>query len=126
MIRHDLRVGCYGRRRGAALLEELFRLACRHVGRTLSYGGLAAEARLSSVAALGPQQVGNYLSVLADTILLRLIPTLEISLTGRQGSPKLCLADHGLRAAWLREQVPLDPEALAQSPELSAPGSDCF
>ena len=121
VIRRDLRAGRRGRRRDAALLEELFRLACRHVGRTLSYGGLAAEARLSSVAALGPQQVGNYLSVLADTMLLRLIPTLEISRTGLQDSPKLCLADHGLRAAWLREQVPLDPEALAARPELSAP-----
>ncbi len=33
---------------------------------------------------------------------------------------QLCLVDHGLRASWLQEQVPLTPEALAARPELNS------
>ena len=61
----------------------------------------------------------QYLKFLADTLLLRLIPPLEIRLKKRRGSSKLCLVDHGLRASWLQEQVPLTPEALAARPELN-------
>ena len=119
VIQHDLRLGNRGRRRDAFLLEELFRLACRYAGLTPSYDLLADEARLSMGADVGRQRVANYLRFLADTMLLHLIPPLELRLKRRRGSPKLCLVDHGLRASWLQEQIPLAPEALAASPELS-------
>ena len=32
--------------------------------------------------------------------------------------PKICLADHSLRASWLQEQVPLTPEGLQHAPHL--------
>lgn len=101
------------------LLEELFKLACRYAGLAPSSDLLADEARLSMGADVGHQRVANYLRILADTMLLHLIPTLELRLQRRRGSPKLCLVDHGLRASWLQEQIPLAPEALAASSELS-------
>ena len=115
VIQHDLQVGDRGRQRDAQLLEELFRLTCRYAGQTL-----ADEARQSLGANIGSQRVTHYLRFLADTLLLRLIPPLEIRLKRKRGNAKLCLVDHGLRASWLQEQIPLTAEALAERPELTA------
>ena len=120
VIQHDLRVGERGRRRDAQLLEEVFRLSCRYAGQTPTTALLADEARRSLNANIGDQRVSHYLRFLGDTLLLRLIPPLEIRLKRRRGSPKLCLVDHGLRASWLQEYIPLTPDALAAQPELTA------
>ena len=119
VIQHDLRIGERGRKRDPDLLEELFRLTCRYAGQTPTVSTLAAETRLSLSANIGFQRVTSYLRFLGDTLLLRLIPPLEIRLKRRRGSHKLCLVDHGLRASWLQEQIPLTPKALAERPELS-------
>ena len=119
VIQHDLRLGNRGRKRDAPLLEELFRLACRYAGQTPTVTTLAEEARLSLAANIGGQRVGQYLRFLDDTLLVRLIPPLEIRLKRKRGSSKLCLVDHGLRASWLQEQVPLTSEGLAVQPELT-------
>lgn len=100
-------------------LEELFRLACRYTGQAPSYDLLAQEAGLSLGDKVGTQRVRNYLRFLADTMLLHLIPPLEWRRKRLRGNPKLCLVDHGLRASWLQEQVPLVPEELEGSQELS-------
>lgn len=120
VIQHDLRVGgSGGRRRDAQLLEELFRLSCRYAGQTPTVTTLAEEARLSLGANIGSQRVTQYLRFLGDTLLIRLIPPLEIRLKRRRGSSKLCLVDHGLRASWLQEQIPLTSTELLQHPELT-------
>ena len=119
VIQHDLRHGDRGRRRDPALLEEIFRLACRYAGQTPAASTLAEEARLTLAANVGGQRVMHYLRFLGDTLLLQLIPPLEIRLKRKRGSAKLCLADHGLRAAWLQEPVPLTPRELAARPELN-------
>ncbi|MDE2665361.1 MAG: ATP-binding protein [Acidobacteriota bacterium] len=119
VIQHDLRVGQRGRKRDAQLLEEIFRMACRYAGQTPTVSVLADEARQSLGANVGSQRVNHYLKFLGETLLLRLIPPLEIRLKRKRGSSKLCLVDHGLRASWLQEQIPLTPEALAERPELT-------
>ncbi len=119
VIQHDLRVGDRGRKRNPQLLEELFRLCCRYAGQCPTLSLLAEETGLALNANISGQRVMQYLRFLADTLLLRLIPPLEIRLKRRRGSPKLCLVDHGLRASWLQEQVPLDPDELARKPELT-------
>ena len=120
VIQHDLRASSRGgRRRDAPLLEELFRLACRYAGQTPTVAMLAEESRLSLGANVGSQRVTQYLRFLADTLLIRMIPPLEIRLKRKRGSPKLCLADHGLRASWLQEQIPLTSDGLERRPELT-------
>ena len=116
VIQHDLRIGERGRRRDPQLLEELFRLACRYAGQPPSVARLAEEARQSLNANIGSQRIRHYLNFLGDTLLLRLIPPLEIRLKRQRASSKLCLVDHGLRASWLQEQIPLTPGALAERP----------
>ena len=119
VIQHDLRLGDRGRKRDPQLLEELFRLTCRYAGQTPTVSTLAEETRLSLSANIGVQRVTHYLRFLGDTLLLRLIPPLEIRLKRKRGSSKICLVDHGLRASWLQEQIPLTPNALLHRPELS-------
>jgi len=118
VIQHDLRVGDRGRKRDASLLEEVFRLACRYVGQTPGASVLAREAQRALNANVGPERINHYLRFLGDTLLLRLIEPLEIRLKKKSGGLKICLADHGLRASWLQEIVPLDLEELGRNPHL--------
>jgi predicted AAA+ superfamily ATPase len=118
VIQHDLRIGDRGRKRDALLLEEVFRLACRYVGQAPGAGLLAREAGRVLDTKVGPQRVLQYLKFLGDTLLLRLIDPLEIRLKKGRGSAKICLSDHGLRASWLQEVIPIDPATLLQEPHL--------
>jgi predicted AAA+ superfamily ATPase len=119
VIEHDLRVGDRGRKRDAPLLEEVFRLACRYIGQSPGLTVFAREAQRALSANVGPQRIGHYLRFLGDTLLLRLVEPLEIRLKRKRGNPKICLADHGLRASWLQEIVPLDRDGLAANPHLT-------
>lgn len=118
VIVHDLRIGEVGRKRDQALLEEVFRMACRYLGQAPNPGKLANEAQRSLGANVGPQRIRHYLDFLDNSLLLRAIHPLEIRLRRRRGYPKLCLCDHAIRAAWLQEVVPLDPPSLDQQPHL--------
>jgi len=119
VIQHDLRVGERGRKRDATLLEELFRLACRYAGQCPAPDTFAREVQRALGANVGTERVRQYLRFLNDTLLLRLIEPLEIRLKKRRAAAKICLADHGLRASWLQEVVPLAPEDLAREPHLT-------
>ena len=119
VIVHDLRQGDRGREPDPQLLEELFRLCCRYAGQSPAVSLLAEEVRMTLNANIKSQRVGHYLRFLDDTLLLRLVSPLEIRLKRKRGSPKICLVDHGLRASWLEEYIPLDPEELAPRPELT-------
>ena len=118
VIQHDLLNG-EGRRRDAALLEALLQLACRYAGLAPAVSELAEQVGLSLNARIDGRRVTRYLSLLADTLLVRLVPPLDIRMRKNRGGVKLCLADHALRACWLQEQVPLSPNALAERPELT-------
>jgi len=119
VIQHDLRVGDRGRKRDAPLLEEVFRLACRYAGQAPGRALMAREAQRALAANVGEQRITHYLHFLGDTLLLRLIEPLEIRLKKKRGNLKICLADHGLRASWLQEVVPLSPEELSANPHLT-------
>ncbi len=119
VIQHDLRMGERGRKRDAPLLEEVFRLACRYVGQTPGMDLLAREVQRVLQANVGPQRVREYLRFLDGALLVRLIEPLEIRLKKRRPAPKICLADHGLRASWLQEIVPLDPGVLEREVHLT-------
>jgi predicted AAA+ superfamily ATPase len=119
VIEHDLRVGDRGRKRDPQLLELLFRLCCRYAGQSPNPTTLVREAQRALSANIGPQRVRQYLRFLNDTLLVRLVSPLEIRLRKTKGAPKICLADHGLRASWLQEVVPLAPEELDKAPHLA-------
>jgi predicted AAA+ superfamily ATPase len=119
VIQHDLRVGDRGRKRDPFLLQELFRLACRYAGQAPSVTLFVREIQNALKGNIGPQRVRHYLDFLDRALLLRMVRPLELRLKRTRGEPKLCLADHGLRASWLQEVVPLGSEGLARLPHLA-------
>jgi predicted AAA+ superfamily ATPase len=46
-----------------------------------------------------------------------LVEPLELRRRRIERRRKICLCDHGLRASWLQEDVPLDPTALGERPD---------
>lgn len=117
-LQHDLRMGPKGQKRDEALLEEVFRLACRYAGQAPSQALYTGEIRQALHANIGPQRILTYLKFLDGTLLLRLVEPLEIRLKRRRTGRKICLCDHALRAAWLQEVVPLAPEQLDSATHL--------
>lgn len=118
VIQHDLRLGERGRKRDPNLLEEVFRLACRYAGQAPGPAIFVNEIRSALQANIGWQRILTYLKFLDGSLLLRLVEPLELRLKKKKGAAKLCLCDPGLRASWLQEVIPLDPEGLQQSPHL--------
>jgi predicted AAA+ superfamily ATPase len=119
VIEHDLRAGDRGRKRDPQLLELLFKLCCRYAGQAPNPTTLVRESQRALSANIGTQRVRQYLRFLNDTLLVRLVLPLEIRIRRTKGAPKICLADHGLRASWLQEIIPLVPEELEILPHLA-------
>jgi predicted AAA+ superfamily ATPase len=115
-IAHDLRMGRRGMKRDAQLLEEVFRLACRYAGQSPGQAVYVQQIRQALAANVGWQRILTYLRFLDGALLLKLIAPLELRLKRRKGNPKICICDHGLRASWLQEVVPLDPDKLRDAP----------
>lgn len=118
-IQHDLRQGERGRKRDESLLKEVFRLACRYTGQAPKQSVFVHDIKSALDANVGWQRVQTYLRFLEGAMLLRLIPPLELRLKKKRGTAKLCVCDHGLRAAWLQELIPLDAAGLDAAPHLS-------
>ena len=119
-IQHDLRMGSRGLKRDERLLEEVFRLCCRYAGQTPGQAVFMPEIQLALAGNIGWNRILNYLKFLDGTLLIRLIQPLELRTKRKyQSRPKICLCDHALRASWLQEIVPLDPEGLLANPHLS-------
>ena len=114
VIQHDL-----GTEQNPVVLEKLFQLACRYAGQSPGKSVLLAELQAILPSKVDWEDVLSHLSFINDTLLVRLVEPMEMRLKRQKGSmPKLCLADHSLRASWLQEQVPLTPEGLQQAPHL--------
>ncbi len=118
-IQHDLRLGPRGQRRDEKLLEEVFRLCCRYAGQAAGRSAFVPEIQQALAGNIGWNRVLTYLRFLDGTLLMRMVQPVELRLKRKKAPAKLCLSDHTLRASWLQEVVPLDPEGLAANPHLS-------
>lgn len=117
-IQHDLRVGTRGQKRDPQLLEEVFRLSCRYTGQSPSQAVFVNEIKQALTGNIGWHRILAYLRFLDSSMLVKLIHPLELRLKKRKGAHKLCICDHGLRASWLQEIVPLDRKILTENPHL--------
>jgi predicted AAA+ superfamily ATPase len=118
-IQHDLRMGPRGQKRDEKLLEEVFRLSCRYAGQAAGQSVFVPEIQQALAGNIGWNRVLTYLRFLDGTLLMRLIPPIELRLKRKKAPAKICISDHALRASWLQEIVPLDPEGLAANPHLT-------
>jgi predicted AAA+ superfamily ATPase len=115
VLRHDL-----GESSKPQLLEQLLRLACRYAGQSPGRTAFLRELHSKLSPKISWQDVLTQLQLLNDTLLIRLVSPMELRTGGQKGNTdKICLADHSLRASWLREKVPLTPEGLQQAPHLA-------
>ncbi len=118
-IQHDLRLGPRGAKRDEKLLEEVFRLCCRYAGQVAGQSAFVPEIQQALAGNIGWSRVLTYMKFLDGTLLVRLVPAMELRLKKRKAPAKICLSDHGLRASWLQEIVPLDPAGLNANPHLT-------
>lgn len=118
-IQHDLRMGPRGQKRDEKLLEEVFRLCCRYAGQAPGQSVFIPEVQQALGGNIGWNRILTYLRFLDGTLLIRLVPPLEIRLKRRKAPSKICLCDHALRASWLQELIPLDREGLTANPHLT-------
>lgn len=99
------------------LLESVLRLACRYAGQSPGRAIFLRELHSRLSPNISWQDVLTQLQLLNDTLLIQLVPPMELRLKGQKGNTdKICLVDHSLRASWLREKVPLTPEGLQKAP----------
>jgi predicted AAA+ superfamily ATPase len=118
-IQHDLRMGPRGQKRDEKLLEEVFRLCCRYAGQAAGQAAFVPEIQQALAGNIGWNRILTYLRFLDGTLLVRMVQPIELRLKRKKAPAKLCLSDHTLRASWLQEVVPLDPEGLSANPHLS-------
>jgi len=118
-IQHDLRMGPRGQKRDEKLLEEVFRLCCRYAGQVAGQSAFVPEIQQALAANVGWNRILTYLRFLDGTLLVRLVEPIELRLKKRKSPARICLSDHSLRASWLQEIVPIDPEGLIASPHLT-------
>lgn len=117
-IIHDLRVGERGSKRDQHLLEEVFRLACRYTGQAPGQAVFVPEIKEALDANIGWARIRTYLRFLNTCLLLRLVQPMEMRLKKkRKNADKICLCDHTIRASWLQENIPLEPDKLAEQSE---------
>jgi predicted AAA+ superfamily ATPase len=117
-IQHDLRMGSRGQKRDEKLLEEVFRLCCRYAGQAPGQSVFVPEIQQALAGNIGWNRILTYLRFLDGTLLMRLIQPLEIRLKRKKSPSKICLCDNALRASWLQDIVPIDPEGLIENPHL--------
>ncbi len=118
-IQHDLRMGPRGQKRDEKLLEEVFRLSCRYAGQCVGQAGFVPDIQQALAGNIGWNRILTYLRFLDGTLLIRLVQPIELRLKRRKAPAKICLSDHSLRASWLQEVVPIDPESLVANPHLT-------
>lgn len=118
-IQHDLRMGPRGAKRDEKLLEEVYRLCCRYAGQAAGQNVFVPEIAQALAGNIGWSRILTYLRFLDGTLLVRLVPAMELRLKKRKAPAKICLSDHSLRASWLQEVVPLDPPGLNANPHLT-------
>ena len=117
VIAHDL--GASGHGRDGRLLEELVGIAFRYAGQAPGRNLWLGELSRALETDVPWQRVQEHLQSLDDALIVRLVEPLSLRLRRGFGHRKICVADHGLRASWLGEVVPLDGPALDRSPHLS-------
>jgi hypothetical protein len=118
-IQHDLRMGPRGQKRDEKLLEEVFRLCCRYAGQAAGQSAFVPEIQQALAGNIGWNRILTYLRFLDGTLLVRMVQPIELRLKRKKAPAKLCFSDHTLRASWLQEAVPLDPEGLTANPHIS-------
>lgn len=110
---------CHERAHGVSegVVRETFHVLCRHAGERVSDQKLAEQVSVRTSSKVSQTQIKSAVSYLENTLLIRLLKPLEANRAKRNDCPTICLCDHFLRFALLREEIPLSPNTLASCDE---------
>jgi len=117
VIQYDVIAGKRGRRRDALIFEEVFRAACRYAGQSPRPYLFIDEIKRALQLDVNQKKILDYLDLLDESLLLRLVEPVELRLKRRRGQARICLSDHALRASWLQEAIPLTAPELIAHPD---------
>jgi len=117
VIQYDVIAGKRGRRRDALIFEEVFRAACRYAGQSPRPYLFIDEIKRALQLDVNQKKILDYLDLLDESLLLRLVEPVELRLKRRRGHARICLSDHALRASWLQEAIPLTAPELITHPD---------
>lgn len=95
-----------------AFVREVFRMVCRYAGQAVTARRFADELQPLLQTPIAPAKVNEAVQFLADSLLVHLVPPLELLQKKQAAPPKLCLCDHFVRNGVLQETLPLDPKSL--------------
>ena len=91
----------------ATLLTNAFRVFCKYTGHDVSIKKLCDELIASSSIHLEHPQMRMILEFFELSMLLKIIRPFEHRLKNPKENVKICLCDHAIRKAWLKEDIPL-------------------
>ncbi|MFN9295250.1 MAG: ATP-binding protein, partial [Planctomyces sp.] len=102
------------------VVRGVFQLLCRYAGERVKPKRLVEELSQRTGSGVSEKQVHAAVAYLENTMLVRLLKPLEISRKRQPSGPTICLCDHFIRYALLREQIPLVPSRLRKTTETVA------
>lgn len=105
---------CHEKAHGASeeVVRYVFTLLCRHAGERITEKKLTEQVNARLGGRVPHKEVVSALRFLERTLLICRLRPVEIGRSHRNASPTVCLCDHFLRYAVLREFVPLTPREL--------------
>lgn len=91
----------------ATLLKNAFRVLCKYTGHDISISKLCEGLNSTCSSSLKPAQIRKILEFFELSMLIKIINPFEHRLKNPKDNVKICLCDHAIRRAWLKEDVPL-------------------
>jgi predicted AAA+ superfamily ATPase len=91
----------------STLLTNAFRVLCKYTGQSVTIEKLCKELDITSSVRLKHPQMQAVLEFFERSLLIRIVKPFEHRLKNPKECVKVCLCDHAIRKAWLKEDVPL-------------------
>ena len=99
------------------ILRETFKLVCRYPGQYIELKKLINEINRIYEKNVRKVDILESLKYLEDSMLISLVPPLELGKKRQMEGNKICLCDHFIRQAWLQEVVPISSRLLEDATE---------
>lgn len=89
------------------LLTNAFKTLCKYTGHDISIDKLREELNASHSLNLKHEQIRKILEFFELSMLIKVIKPFEHRLKNPKENVKICLCDHAIRRAWMKENIPL-------------------
>ena len=90
-----------------SLLTNAFKTLCKYTGQDVSIEKLREELNSSYSINLKHEQIRKILEFFELSMLIKVVKPFEHRLNNQPRNVKVCLCDHAIRRAWMKEEIPL-------------------